>query len=482
MLKVKELPLSEISVSERARSDFGDLNSLMTSISEHGVLQPIVVDEEYNLCAGERRFKACEFLELETIPARVISAESASDKFLVELVENTARKDFSWSEEIELKLRIHEYYQEQKPSWSYRDTCKVLGVSIGGLSTDLDLAKVVRHFPELGKLKTKRKAMEFSKKLVSKAKAVSAIDDLPEEEQKKIQSMLNGDSSDKKPSSESKTLSDDDAAEQILTISYSEDSEEEESSPSFTGSSSPSYEVSSSDEPTLRFIYQISSWENLLESLPPYIGFAELDPPYAIDFTKTYYNASESESDADWTKEQLEDNLTRLFSSLYSKMLDSSWVLVWTGREHSEMTNHLAQKAGFSVQQPGIWVKPGGSVNRTQTTMVSNYETYVLLRKGQATFNTSHLLAAISYEAVHSSRKYHQWQKPLDLYKHFLDALGRKDTLFFSPFAGSGMSMIAACLYGMTSAGSELTQKYFYEFYQTISEYGHVEQLSLEDM
>lgn len=473
MLKVTEVSLEEITIPDRSRQNLGDLSQLKDSISKYGVLQPIILDENYVLSAGERRYRACEALRMESIPARIIPHKAGSDRLLIELIENVERQDFSWAEEIELKLKIHEFYSNQHKKWSYRDTCKALNVSIGGLSTDLDLAKAIRHFPELGKLKTKRKALDFSKKLVNKANAVSTMESLPQEDQEKIRRMLRGDQ--EKPASQEEdsqpggaSLSSQKAAERIIDICEVASARETPSS--------------SSQEPTLKFLYQISSWQSLLKKLPSYIGFAEIDPPYAIDFTKTYYNASEAESDADWTVDQLKEELKALLSQLYPKMLDCSWVLVWSGTEHTELVNSLALAAGFSVQRPGIWVKPGGSVNRTQTTLVSNYETYVLLSKGQAAFNVSHMLAAISYAPVHASQKFHQWQKPLDLYKYFLNGLGRENTLFFSPFAGSGMSMVAATLYGMVAIGSDLTQKYFYEFYQTISEYGNVQQLDLSDL
>lgn len=54
------------------------------------------------------------------------------------------------------------------------------------------------------------------------------------------------------------------------------------------------------------------------------------------------------------------------------KMLDASWCLIWTGKEHYMQINDIASKIGFTTQQPGAWLKVGGSTNRPKTNMASN--------------------------------------------------------------------------------------------------------------
>lgn len=81
------------------RRDFGEesLNSLSESITDHGLLQPLVVrrvDESYQLIAGERRFRAAQKSGLHEVPVRVIEAD---DRRMTELaiVENLQRKDLN---------------------------------------------------------------------------------------------------------------------------------------------------------------------------------------------------------------------------------------------------------------------------------------------------------------------------------------------------------------------------------------------------
>lgn len=80
-----------------------DFTNLKTSISEHGLLQPIVVrplEHGYEIVAGHRRFNACKSLRWRFIPCKI---REFSDKaaFEVQLTENVQRKSMDPIEEAE---------------------------------------------------------------------------------------------------------------------------------------------------------------------------------------------------------------------------------------------------------------------------------------------------------------------------------------------------------------------------------------------
>ncbi len=79
----------------RKRFDEEGLASLTASISEHGVIQPILVTETvdgYQLVAGERRLRAAQAAGLERIPA-VVRQLADRDQLELALVENLQRED-----------------------------------------------------------------------------------------------------------------------------------------------------------------------------------------------------------------------------------------------------------------------------------------------------------------------------------------------------------------------------------------------------
>ncbi|HVM29964.1 MAG TPA: ParB/RepB/Spo0J family partition protein [Candidatus Limnocylindrales bacterium] len=81
----------------RREFDQAALDELAASIAEHGVLQPIMVNETvggYVLVAGERRLRAAQMAGLHRIPA-VVRSVAERDQLVLALVENLQRSDLS---------------------------------------------------------------------------------------------------------------------------------------------------------------------------------------------------------------------------------------------------------------------------------------------------------------------------------------------------------------------------------------------------
>ncbi|MFA5935486.1 MAG: ParB/RepB/Spo0J family partition protein [Patescibacteria group bacterium] len=109
---VQMLPLDRIDPNPhqpRTHFDHGDLEDLVGSIKEHGILQPIVVtvknDGRYELIAGERRLRASKIAGLEEIPALIRSA-TEQQKMELAIIENVQRSDLNPIEEAHAYLRL----------------------------------------------------------------------------------------------------------------------------------------------------------------------------------------------------------------------------------------------------------------------------------------------------------------------------------------------------------------------------------------
>lgn len=99
--------IDDVSVADRSRTNLGDLSSLMSSIEEFGLLQPIGVTEGGDLVFGQRRLEAMRRLGFSTVPVRVISTISdALSSLRAERDENAERLPFSPVEAISLRRRI----------------------------------------------------------------------------------------------------------------------------------------------------------------------------------------------------------------------------------------------------------------------------------------------------------------------------------------------------------------------------------------
>ena len=98
---ISEININQIEVNPfQPRIDFDQdsLQELAASISQLGIIQPITVRkmgyDKYQLISGERRFRACQIAQLESVPAFV---RIANDQEILEmaLVENIQREQLN---------------------------------------------------------------------------------------------------------------------------------------------------------------------------------------------------------------------------------------------------------------------------------------------------------------------------------------------------------------------------------------------------
>lgn len=90
------IKIADIKVKKRIRKDMGDIESLKDSLRTYGLLNPITLNENYELIAGGRRLEAAKQIGWESINAIVLD-KNISELELVEmeLEENNQRKEFT---------------------------------------------------------------------------------------------------------------------------------------------------------------------------------------------------------------------------------------------------------------------------------------------------------------------------------------------------------------------------------------------------
>ncbi len=88
--------IDEIKITDRIRQELHDLSDLKTSIRQVGLLNPIIINEEYELLSGFRRLNACRQLDWKEIDAIIIeTGDNELKKLEVEYHENLGRKELS---------------------------------------------------------------------------------------------------------------------------------------------------------------------------------------------------------------------------------------------------------------------------------------------------------------------------------------------------------------------------------------------------
>jgi len=137
---LRELPLARIRPNPfQPRNQFGEqgLSALVDSIKAVGILQPVLVrevgPEEFELIAGERRFRAARRAGLQSIPALVHQADDAMS--LEEaLVENLHREDLNPLDEAGAYQQLIEEF-----NLTHEEVARKVGRSRAGVTNALRL-------------------------------------------------------------------------------------------------------------------------------------------------------------------------------------------------------------------------------------------------------------------------------------------------------------------------------------------------------
>jgi ParB family transcriptional regulator, chromosome partitioning protein len=177
---VRDLPLEKVipnPAQPRVTWHEDTLAELAASIREHGVLQPILVrpaGDEYEIIAGERRWRASKLAGKETIPAIVERFDDAT-ALEIALIENLQREDLSPLDEAVIYKKMTD-----ELGYSIRNLATKLSKDKGYVENRLRLASapddvrdmVAQRYDtlsaayELMKLENKRRRQSLAKQII----------------------------------------------------------------------------------------------------------------------------------------------------------------------------------------------------------------------------------------------------------------------------------------------------------------------------
>jgi len=153
---LNELPIEEVGpgpFQPRKKINEQQLSELSASIEAQGVLQPIVVRERavqdsqtgirYEIIAGERRWRAAQLANLETIPA-VVKAVSDIDAVAIALIENIQRENLNPLEEANAFQRLIIEYE-----MTHQEVANSVGRARASISNMLRLLELPNSVQEL---------------------------------------------------------------------------------------------------------------------------------------------------------------------------------------------------------------------------------------------------------------------------------------------------------------------------------------------
>ena len=132
---------------EQPRVEIGDLSELISSVSERGVLEPLLVKPSaikgrWMIIAGERRWRAATAAGLREVPCIEMDVD---DEVVAEiaLIENMQRKDLTpWEEADGLASLCHRF------GYTHEDVARKIGKSRSSVTEALALATIPEDIRE----------------------------------------------------------------------------------------------------------------------------------------------------------------------------------------------------------------------------------------------------------------------------------------------------------------------------------------------
>lgn len=169
-----------IKVGERRRKIIPEVHvqQLADSIKRVGLINPIIIQRDGTLWAGECRLRAFDLLKRTEIPIAFTDETDEAQLRLLELEENIRRFDMHWTEEATAVLELHNLRVEAEGKirkgqgakfggWSQADTGAMLGLKKTQISDILGLASALQAYPEIRKIPTKSAAIRRLRQMKS---------------------------------------------------------------------------------------------------------------------------------------------------------------------------------------------------------------------------------------------------------------------------------------------------------------------------
>lgn len=428
-----QIPISLITVGERMRKDYGDIEELAESLSEHGLIQPVVINQNNELIAGGRRLAAARALGWEEIPVVYLETLDKRQLRKLELEENVRRKEMTWQERCLSIYEIHHLHMLdhaiEGEDWGYRETGELLGIrSVGDVHNALHVAKA----------------------LVDKDEEISKCENLATAVRLLI------------------TRKEDQANKRMLELM-----------PKSVSSSNVKPILVDSNAPTdlsetinLQRICHNGDVLSLLGAHP--FHHIICDPPYAIDMDMlAQENTGMQNISRVEIEHQVGSNLHLLSSFVQATadhLPDGGFLIMWCDYLRFEFLHDCGINAGLAVQRwPLVWFKTTPCINQSaQYNWTKNHEAVIIMRKPGATLLKAQPTSVISGPNARDPVFRHPFAKPMYVWRWLMDAVASKGQTILDPFAGEGSSTLAAIEGGYVPLAYELNYNHYAALVQNV--------------
>lgn len=410
---IHTIPLSKLFCNrpERQRKalDPTGIASLATSISQLGILNPLIVlphlDGRFEIKAGERRFEAAKLASLDSVPCRFLEELPQSTIWLLELEENLRRENLSWQDEAAAIVRYHNICKESDPAWTQAKTAEAISLTPDRVNRSFTIVSMLSD-PVVRESGSFNSAYNTCQRKLSRA-VEAELDQIDSSEEEEVE------------------------VEPLAQL---------QSDPSLPPEP-PRIILSPSDSILCADFHE---WAKTYSG--PRFNFLHCDFPYGIGWDKAkkqsstfvaHEGAYEDSPDTFWNLvETLLSNKDRLIAQ-------SAHIMFWFSMKYYDAIKTRFESAGFYVDPfPLIWHRSDNSGILPDPTRGPRrvYETALLMSLGDRKIvrSTSNLFA------FPNEKETHQSEKPQPVLERFFSMFIDDSTSLLDPTCGSGTALRAA--------------------------------------
>jgi ParB family chromosome partitioning protein len=162
------VPIDQIRVPPRVRTDPGDIAELADSIRRLGLIHPLVITRDFELVAGERRLSALKLLGRDQAHCQYLDEIDERTKRAIELEENFKRKQLDWREEVRGGVEHHNWCLANEPEWNQQKTADDIGMSPTWVSERLYVHDESERSPEILEIPVFKTAHDKAKIIIQR--------------------------------------------------------------------------------------------------------------------------------------------------------------------------------------------------------------------------------------------------------------------------------------------------------------------------
>jgi site-specific DNA-methyltransferase (adenine-specific) len=434
----EKIQFDDIILGERGRTSYNGIEQLAESIRGNGLVQPIILDTNFNLVAGGRRYEALKLLGVKELyhattsdpnrPGFVLKGEdeqSTLSNILSEIAENLARQDLDWRDQLNLIVRAYKLAQseanirgEELLKW---DFALMIDVDYQELKAAVAIFDDVKAHPNRYENVWSIRGA-YAELLKENARYVSSI-------------------------AAKKTIV---KAAPSVDISV----HEHEASPQKTLEINLSQAFHNLDGLGFLEANQGECFDHIVT-----------DPDYAIDVEVLNSNMDTAASGVrQLSPEESLRDLETFLALAWGSLKPQGFCIFFYDLDHHEKLQILAKKVGFRIQRwPLIWKKTDMFSNAApQHNFTKNVEYAMVCRRPSATLVSTQTSCVFECGSTNTVKILgHPFAKPTDLWRWIYNAVAIEGQVVFDPFVGCGSSAIAALRAGLRPIGCEINADWY---------------------